>query len=58
MTWTCLCDFVGVTGGKEQRYAAGDIVTAAAAKEMGLADKPDLATQKGSAPVDAKTAKP
>lgn len=35
--------FTGVVGGKEKRFAAGDKITDAEAKEMGLGVKPQLA---------------
>jgi len=35
-------DFIGVIGGVEKDFRAGDTITAAEAKELGLADKPHL----------------
>lgn len=35
-------DFVGVIGGEEKHFRAGDTITAAEAKELGLTDKPHL----------------
>ena len=39
-----LIDFVGVIGGAELRFAAGQDISAKDAAEMGLAGKPDIAT--------------
>lgn len=37
--------FVGIVGGKEKTFAAGDTITAAEAKELGLSKKPQLAAK-------------
>lgn len=38
--------FAGIVGGVERRFRPGDEITAAEAKEMGLANKPGLAKKR------------
>ncbi|MCD1619130.1 hypothetical protein K7H20_13755 [Salipiger manganoxidans] len=42
--WTADRAFVGVVAGAEKSFAAGDDITEAEAKELGLKGKPGLAT--------------
>ena len=56
MTWVCKEYFVGIMGGMELRFVPGDTVSDAAAEEMGLANKPELATNEVQ--IDDQTANP
>lgn len=49
----CIRDFTGIIGGKAVAFTAGDKISATDAKELDLANKPDLAQKE--APVVAKT---
>ena len=54
-----LIAFAGVIDGREVRFAAGQDISAAHAKELGLADKPDLAaTIKSAKGAPVETEKP
>ena len=41
--YRCIYPFVGVIGGALVQFAVGDKISAKDAREMGLADKPDIA---------------
>lgn len=43
MTYIALVDFIGIVNGAEVSFAKGAEIGAAAAREMNLAQKPDLA---------------
>lgn len=46
MTWVASRAFVGVVAWAEKSFAAGDQITDAEAKELGIKGKPDLAQLK------------
>ena len=46
MTYMAVADFTGIVNGAEVSFAKGAEIGAAAAKEMNLAQKPDLAVKK------------
>ena len=54
-----IVQFTGIIAGIERQFAPGDTISAGDAKEMGLADKPELAqTAKPKEAAVAATANP